>query len=175
MTEPDGVYDPGPISGRFLFGSNGIMNEFELTLMRQRSPVGYLAKRRVVENFNSAYPLSIVGPFLAFREEGVRAPFVRLERSLTKVAQKRPKAGAELPAGRADGKRIRKGSGVGNFQPAKWGNSTGEMGEISTSVDTNPGFSIQTRDPLRENGHILDIRMTALYTNDRALKTFYPF
>jgi DNA invertase Pin-like site-specific DNA recombinase len=46
VIEPDGVYDPRLINDRLLLGLKGIMNEFELTLMRQRSLAAIWQKAR---------------------------------------------------------------------------------------------------------------------------------
>jgi DNA invertase Pin-like site-specific DNA recombinase len=46
VIEPDGVYDPRLINDRLLLGLKGIMNEFELTLMRQRSVAAIWQKAR---------------------------------------------------------------------------------------------------------------------------------
>jgi DNA invertase Pin-like site-specific DNA recombinase len=46
VIEPDGIYDPRLINDRLLLGLKGIMNEFELTLMRQRSLAAIWQKAR---------------------------------------------------------------------------------------------------------------------------------
>ena len=46
VIEPDGVYDPRLINDRLLLGLKGIMSEFELTLMRQRSLAAIWQKAR---------------------------------------------------------------------------------------------------------------------------------
>ena len=46
VIEPDGVYDPRLINDRLLLGLKGIMNEFELSLMRQRSVAAIWQKAR---------------------------------------------------------------------------------------------------------------------------------
>ncbi|MCC6398742.1 MAG: recombinase family protein, partial [Bacteroidetes bacterium] len=46
VIEPDGIYDPRLINDRLLLGLKGIMNEFELTLMRQRSVAAIWQKAR---------------------------------------------------------------------------------------------------------------------------------
>jgi hypothetical protein len=46
VIEPDGVYDPRLVNDRLLLGLKGIMNEFELTLMRQRSLAAIWQKAR---------------------------------------------------------------------------------------------------------------------------------
>jgi DNA invertase Pin-like site-specific DNA recombinase len=61
VIEPDGVYDPRLINDRLLLGLKGIMNEFDLTLMRRRS-LAAIWQRRAAENISAAFPSAFAGP-----------------------------------------------------------------------------------------------------------------